>query len=104
MAMGLRSVAADLGLTWSITLQTDSTAAVGICRRRGLGEIRHLAAADLWVQDRLRTKDFALIKVLGTDNAADSLTKHVPRPVLCKHMLGLGLKQLPGRPELAPHI
>ena len=104
MSMGLRSVAADLGLTWKIAIQTDSTAAVGICRRRGLGKIRHLAAADLWVQDRLRCHDFALVKVLGTENIADALTKHVPRPTLCKHMAAMGLKQIPGRAELAPQI
>ena len=103
-SMGLRSVAADLGFNWDIVIQTDSTAAVGICRRRGLGKIRHLAAADLWVQDRLRTKDFSLVKILGTDNVADALTKHVPRPVLCKHMHSMGLRQISGRAELAPHI
>ena len=102
--MGWRSVASDLGFTWSITLQTDSTAAVGICRRRGLGKIRHLAAADLWVQDRLRCKDFRLVKVLGADNVAGILTKHVNRAVLCKHMQNMGLKQIAGRADLAPQI
>ena len=78
-------------MRWDIVIQTVSTAAVGICRRRGLCKNRHLAAADLWVQDRLRTKDFALVKVLGSGNVADVLTKHVPRPVLCKHMHSMGL-------------
>ena len=102
--MGLRSVASDLGSTWAVTLQTDSTAAVGICRRRGLGKIRHLAAADLWVQDRLRCKEFRLVKIPGVDTAADILTKHVNRAVLCKHMTNLGPKQITGRAELAPQI
>ena len=103
-AMGLRSVATDLGLQWTLTLQTDSTAAVGICRRRGLGKIRHLAAADLWVQDRLRCRDFSLVKIPGAENIADILTKHVTRPILCKHMASMGLQQRSGRAELAPHI
>ena len=51
--IGLQSIAADLGLTFDLTIRTDSTAAVGICRRRGLGNIRHVAAADLWVQDTI---------------------------------------------------
>ena len=104
ISMGLRSVAADLGLHWTLTLQTDSTAAVGICRRRGLGKIRHLAAADLWVQDPLRTKDVALLKVPGSENIADVLTKHVDRATLCKHMRAMGLEQISGRAELAPQI
>ena len=104
LSMGLRSIAHDLGFAWDITLLTDSTAAVGICRRRGLGKIRHLAAADLWVQDRLRCKDFRLLKVLGTENVADMLTKHVPRPVLCKHVSNMGLRQVEGRAATAPQI
>ena len=103
-SMGLRSIAEDLGFTWSLTLHTDSTAAVGICRRRGLGRIRHLAAADLCVQDRIRTGDFSLCKVLGTDNVADLLTKHVDRATLQRHLASLNLCYAEGRPELAPRI
>ena len=65
-------------------------------------EKRHLAAADLWVQDRLRCKDFMRVKVLGADNVADTLTKHVNRAVLCKRMQNIGLKQIAGRADLAP--
>ena len=101
-SLGLVSIAQDLGLTWTLTLRTDSTAAIGITRRRGLGKIRHPATADLWVQDRVRAGDFKLEKVLGTDNVADILTKHVDRATLHRHLAGLGLKSQQGRPELAP--
>ena len=104
MSLGLQSVATDLDFSWPLTRQTDSTAAIGICRRRGLGKIRHLATADLWIQDRLRSKDLSLVKVLSADNIADMLTKHVDRSTLCKHMKNMGLKQGEGRPELAPRI
>ena len=73
-------------------------------RGRGFVTIRHLAAADLWVQDRLRCKDFSLVKVPGAENVADILTKFVPRATLQKHMNGLSLKLIPGRAELAPQI
>ena len=29
-------------------------AAIGICRRTGIGRVRHLAVGQLWVQERLR--------------------------------------------------
>ena len=103
-SMGLRSIAEDLGFTWALALHTDSTAAVGICRRRGLGRIRHLAAADLWVQDRIRTGGFSLHKVVGTKNVADLWTKHVDRATLNKHRSSLHLRCIEGRPELAPNI
>ena len=91
-------------MTWTLTIQTDSTAAVGICRRRGLGNIRHIATADLWVPDRIRSGDFRLEKMLGSENVAGLLTKHVERMTLLKHMKGLGLIRKEGRPELAPHL
>ena len=83
---------------------TDATAAIGIARRRGLGKVRHLATADLWIQDRLRKKDFSLEKVPGVDNPSDMLTKHVPRDVLLKHMKKLGLHYEGGRADSAPTI
>ena len=85
-------------------MQTDSTAAIGICKRRGLGNIRHLAKADLWVQDRIRAGDFSLKKVLGTENISDILTKFTDRATLCKHLKTMGLRQETGRAALAPKI
>ena len=103
-SLGLRTIAQDLGLTWDVTLLTDASAAIGVCRRRGLGKIRHLAVADLWVQDRLRTGDVQLQKIAGCDNPSDSLTKHVERPLLLKHIATLGLVAEEGRARLAPKI
>ena len=65
IALGLQALCLDLGLTVSLKIHSDSTAAIGICRRRGLGRVRHLAVADLWVQDRLRGGDFELNIIPG---------------------------------------
>ena len=81
-SLGLQSVAKDLGLEWTIELRADASAAIGICRRRGLGKVRHLHTADLWVQDRLKTGDFSLRKTPGASNIADMMTKYLPRDVL----------------------
>lgn len=61
--LGLQALASDLGLTWAIRVVTDAAIAVGIRRRKGLGKIRHLATADLWVQDRIKKGDFDLVRV-----------------------------------------
>ena len=103
-SLGLQSLAADLGINLKLTIMSDATAAIGIARRRGLGKVRHLATADLWIQDRLRKKDFALAKILGADNPSDMLTKHVDRMLLSKHMRTLGLSYEGGRAESAPSI
>ena len=102
--MGLQSLAADLGIRLDITIMTDATAAIGIARRRGLGKVRHLATADLWIQDRIRKKDFELKKIPGSDNPADILTKNVDRCTLQKHIQNLGLRNESGRATSAPSI
>ena len=104
ISIGLTSIARDLGLNWQLTIETDATAAIGITRRRGLGKIRHLAVADLWVQDRVRAGDFAIRKVAGDLNASDILTKHVERPLLNRHLHRLNLHKEDGRSSLAPTI
>ena len=103
-AIGLRSIAEDLGVKLELEIKTDAAAAIGVCRRRGLGKIRHLHTADLWVQDKVRTKDFILSKVGGAANPADILTNHVDRQLLEKHLRTLGLREDYGRPDLAPAL
>ena len=103
-AIGLRSLCMDLGLTMVLTVLTDATAAIGICRRRGLGKIRHLAVADLWVQDRVRAKDFALTKVPGADNPGDIFTKYLDRITMERHLKNLGLEFEAGRADSAPEL
>ena len=103
-SIGLRSLAADLGIKLQLEIKTDAAAAIGICRRRGLGKVRHLHTADLWIQDKIRTKDVTLSKVLGTANPADILTKHVDRQLLERHLRTLGIREEQGRPDLAPAL
>ena len=104
IAMGLASVARDLGLHWRLVVQTDASAAIGVCRRRGLGKIRHLSTADLWIQDKLRCKEFELVKIPGDRNVADVLTKHVDRATLERHLVSMGLREAHGRAHSAPTI
>ena len=103
-AMGLRSVMGDLGTTCDIILHADATAAIGICRRRGLGKIRHLAVADLWIQDKIKTKDIGLEKVLGAHNPADLLTKYLDGTIQNGHIERIGLKCEDGRAASAPKL
>ena len=102
--LGLQALCRDLGIVTTITLRTDAAAAIGICRRRGLGKIRHLATADLWVQDRLKRRYVELVKIPGQENPADMLTKHVEKGLLQKHMSTLGLRLEDGRAQSAPTI
>ena len=103
-AIGLRSIAGDLGMNWTLTLHSDATAAIGICKRRGLGKIRHLSVADLWIQDKVKCKDLELTKILGSENPADLLTKYLDGTIQDQHLERLGLVVEDGRAASAPKL
>ena len=103
-AIGLQSLLRDLGWCVNLEIFSDSTAAIGICKRRGLGKVRHLAVSDMWIQDRLASGGFQISKVLGADNPADILTKAVDRACLEKHLSRLQLRCEEGRAESAARI
>ena len=73
---------ADLGI-WtngavSLRVLTDSSACKGICQRTGLGMIRHIDVAMLWLQDLVRKGKIQMSKIPGKENSADLLTKYLP--------------------------
>ena len=100
--LGLMSIAADLGTDVPLTVLADSSAAIGICRRTGIGKVRHLAVGQLWVQERVRQGDFALQKHPGSENPADMLTKAVNQELILRHTRTAGLAFEPGRAQSAP--
>ena len=51
--LGTLSVANDLNIPLKGELWSDSSAAIGIASRKGLGKVRHLHTQYLWVQERL---------------------------------------------------
>ena len=59
-ALGIQSVLSDFGVSVKIEIHSDATAAIGICKRQGLGRVRHLATADLWVQQKVRSRELKL--------------------------------------------
>ena len=103
-AIGLQSLCQDLGLSLKLRLHSDSTAAIGVCRRRGLGKIRHLAVADLWLQGKVRSGDISVHKVLGQDNPADALTKFTDRATLDKALERLMILPEEGRAASAAKV
>ena len=75
--LGHQSLLKDLGLDMPLCVWTDSSAALGIATRAGLGELRHLETHTLWVQDQVRTGAFAVRSVAGEVKPADLFTKHL---------------------------
>ena len=100
--LGLQSLAADLGLSVQLALCTDSSAAMGICRRSGIGRVRHLAVGQLWVQDLVREGAVSLFKVRGDLSPADLLTKSLTRAVIDGHLDRMQVHREDGRAASAP--
>ena len=88
----------------SITLYTDSSDARGIIHRAGLGKLRHLETGSLWLQSAVKAKKLQVRKVLGTENPADLLTKHLASADMWKHLEKLQMMPEDGRTGAVPHI
>ena len=65
----------DMGWTMPITVHSDATAAIGIARRKDLGKFHRLDVTDLWIQDKIKSEQIKLLKILGTENVADVFKK-----------------------------
>ena len=100
--MGIRSMMSDLGIDFGIKVKTDSTAAKGIASRSGLGKVRHIEVAQLWVQEKVRSGDIILEKVDGKSNLSDCLTKYVSREEIEWQMAQTNKVIAGGRHALCP--
>ena len=67
-------------------VRTDSTTALGMFHRTGLGKVRHIELQYLWIQDEAHRKKIAAHKVGTRDNPADMLTKGLERELLEEHV------------------
>ena len=95
---------ADLGMRGSITLHTDSSTARGIIHRAGMGKLRHLETGYLWLQAAVKAKKLQVRKVLGTENPADLLTKHLSAADMWKNIEKLHMAPEAGRSGAVPKI
>ena len=103
-ALGIQALARDMGWHLEVRVHSDATAAIGIANRRGLGKIRHLHCADLWIQEAVRQERLKLLKVLGNENPADAMTKYLDGPALLQAMSRMNLEYCDGRAASAPEL
>ena len=104
-ALGQQSLFADLGTPLSVRVWTDSSAAVDICSRQGLGKLRHIDTQTLWVQETVRTKQIILKKVRGEVNPADLLIKLLGSKDKVDQLVQLfGCVLMSGRAKAAPRL
>ena len=102
--LGFLAACTDLSI-WdnrvvSIKVLTDSSACKGICQRVGLGKIRHIDVALLWLQDLVRKGRISMRKVPGKSNPADMLTKYLPGSKIAEISQELGFFVETGRSDI----
>ena len=103
--LGHQSLMDDIGVHLPVCVWTDSSAALGIASRSGLGKMRHLETHTLWVQEKVRTGAISVKKVWGEVNPADLFTKHLPSREKVHQLLSLfGCEYRDGRPGSAPML
>ena len=97
-------MARDLGLDVRAARHTDSSAAKGTASRRGLGEVKHVGARNLWIPDVVSSGRVGIAKIPGGENAAGFLTEYLDGPAVSTCMGRLGCAVEGGRRKLAPGV
>ena len=88
-SLGMRALCTDIGYDLPLRLWTDSSAAVGICSRQGLGKSRHLECTSLWIQQRIRHGELEVRKISWELSPADLYTKHLEPKVMIEQLVSL---------------
>lgn len=102
--LGIQSLLRDLGVRLRVSILTDASAAIGMCKRTGIGKVRHLDTRLLWIQDKVRHGEIGLEKIAGLQNPADALTKYLASDALLGHMARAGCWLAEGRARTAPTL
>ena len=103
-AIALVAYCRDLGISMEAELFCDSSAALGIAHRAGIGKVRHLRTQGLWVQEVRVSGRIKYKKVLGSKNPADLLTKHMGAELNKQHLATLNSSLELGRAGTAPTL
>ena len=81
------------GVELDVVIYSDSSAAIGHCSRLGNGKrMRHLEAADLWIQQLVKSKRIQIRKINDKSNPADLFTKFLSREEIIIHKNRIGYR------------
>ena len=95
---GMMSMAEDFGMNMKGVVKSDSSTAIGIAHRDGLGgRCRHIKVQYLWIQSKIKSEELKLVKVPGTNNPADIMTKAICQELLCMYIEAMGYSIMGGR-------
>ena len=102
--LGVQAGIHDLGDELSLEVRSDSSAALGIGLRRGLGKLKHVESRYFWLQHAVHNERLTLRKEGTKTDCADPLTKYLDRETLERHLEAIGFVVLEGRHLLLPKL
>ena len=94
----------DWGSNVGGVVKTDASAALGIIERQGLGKVRHIDTALLYVQNLAAQKTLDFVKVPGTANPADMCTKGLTQDKIHKYLSVVNMRFCDGRADAAAKL
>ncbi len=103
-ALAVQAGTQDLGDDLMTRVWGDSSAALGVAKRQGLGKLKHVESRFFWLQYAVKNKRLTVHKEKGTENVGDAMTKYLSRDLLERLMRKIGLATLEGRHPLAPKL
>ena len=93
LAAGVREVMISLGITLDkIAIFTDNAAALALAHEGASWRTRHFAVKAQGLREQIEIGQCKLKHVAGTEQKADGLTKSLPRMLLEKFLVALGMR------------
>ena len=89
-AKGVERMMRDLGFAVKPVLLTDAKAIDHILHRHGIGKMKHINVAHLWLQDEVKSNRWKVRRDKSEDNLADIGTKGLSKKVIRKHATSMG--------------
>ena len=88
-SMRVQAFAKDLGRTVRIRLHIDSSAALSLTSRTGLGKAKHIEIQHLWLQETVRSRKLSVEKIPTETIFLDLGTKHltIERPEMLMRLV-----------------
>ena len=95
--IGVQQLSNEWGQTFTGAVYVDSSAALGVTKRKGNGKLRHIKVGMLWVQQKQENGELSYRKVRGEDNPGDLMTKYLAKKVAERLVYMINLRFETGR-------
>ena len=82
----------------------DSSAAIGIANRKGIGKMRHVRVGMMWIQEKSEEGELEFNTIEGERNPADMMTKNLTKSSIGMYMTEMYQIYEEGRAKSSPKV